>query len=164
MKTIRFLSISILFLFASLSFSEEAEISLSNFTTVQDSLFGTVFQGSFNLPTDLDSLAEVKFAEMKLSSNLVFADSSEVLVTEFIPLNSDGTVNEDYSATEVQSLARNGNIFFDITKLIRDLKDGVLGNNGFILRKEHPNSTDLLPSFVNLPNGNIAKVKVVYFK
>ncbi|KAA3604454.1 MAG: hypothetical protein DWQ06_04580 [Calditrichaeota bacterium] len=149
---------------ASISFSEEAEISLSNLTTVQDSLFGTIFQGSFNLPTDLDSLAEVKFAEVQLSSNLVFADSSELLITEFIPLNADGTANESYSSTEVQSLVRNGNVFFDITKLIVDWKDGILGNNGFVVRKKHPNSTDPSPSFINLPDGNIAKVKVVYFK
>ncbi len=162
MKISKFSTIVILLLTLTLGFAEDKIVSISSMSVTQDSIYGNVFQGSFNLPQEVDSTSKVFFAQIRLHSNNTFADSSEIYLTELIPLNSDGSINKSYTTTNILSLKQNGNVYFDITKLINDWKNGSFVNSGFVIRQKAEQGTQVSPSFVNLSSGDFAEVKIVY--
>lgn len=163
MKTFRsFLSIFFSFVFSLMAFAEESNIVIQNMTSSQDSLYGTVFQGSFSIPTEIDSLAKIKFAEMNLLSTVSLPDSNALYYTELIALNTDGSVNENYISTNILTLARNGKTYFDITRLVKYWNNGSVPNAGFIIRRKHSDPNEANASFIGLPTGGIANVKIIY--
>lgn len=160
MKTLIFFVICC-FAFCSKIQAEQINLSVGSLTTVQDSLFGTEFQGSFPLPTQIDSLTKVSFVQLSLVSGVVLADSNTTYLTELVALNPDGSPSDEFISTNILTLQRNGNTYFDITELVIAWKNGVLPNNGFIIRKKHPLPTEPDPVFIPFSTEVSAKVKSI---
>lgn len=160
MKTLIFFVICC-FAFCCKVHAEQINLSVGSLSTVQDSLFGTEFQGSFPLPTQIDSLTKVSFAQFSLVSGVVLADSNTTYLTELVALNSDGSLNEDFVSTNILTLQRNGKTYFDITELVNAWKSGILQNNGFMIRRKHPLPTEPDPVFIPFFTDITCKVRMI---
>ncbi|KAA3597434.1 MAG: hypothetical protein DWQ06_13605 [Calditrichaeota bacterium] len=151
-----------LLVFSNNVYCAESNIVVQNMTTTQDSIYGTIYSGNFNLPTEIDSLTDIIFAEICFNADIVLPDSNTTIQTGFFALNLDGSANINYVSSNIYSLKKNGVVNFDITEFVDLWKNGDILNNGFLVRKKHSDSNLLNTSFVNFPSGNIAKIRIIY--